>query len=276
LQNVKTTEGEFYDPEQIAQDIKSIFNMGYFDDIEVDVQDTAEGKIVTFMVRERPAIRKILFEGNKEIDNDKIKDVIDLKPYTVIKEKALQENAEKIKALYAEKGYAGTTVSVSIRPVSNQAADVIFEITEGEKVYIKEIAIEGNKAFSDDELEGIMEVSEKKPWWTPSLKNIMGLIQGSAGVLKWDALERDVGRITAFYHNHGYVDAKVGKPRVERKGAELFITIPVEEGERYGTDAGGGLPPAGGRKNCGSRYRSPLCSRNARPEDTCSQSHNPV
>ena len=234
LQNIKTTEGEFYDPRQISEDIKSIYKMGYFDDIEVDVQDTVEGKIVTFLVREKPAIRKIVFEGNKEIDDDKIKDVIDLKPYTVIKEKALQENAEKIKALYAEKGYAGTTVAVSIRPVSNQAADVVFEITEGEKVYIKKIIIEGNKAFSDDDLKGIMEVSEKKPWWTPSLKNIMGLIQGGVGVLKWDALERDVGRITAYYHNHGYVDAKVGKPRVERKGAELFITIPVEEGERYG------------------------------------------
>ncbi len=234
LQNVKTTKGELYDPEIISQDIKSIYSMGYFDDCEVDVEDTAEGKIVTFMVREKPAIRKIVFEGNKEIGSDKIRDVLDLKPYTVIKEKALQENAEKIKALYAEKGYAGTNVTVSIRPVSNQAADVVFEINEGEKVHIKSIVIEGNKAFSDDELKGIMEVSEKKPWWTPSLRNIMGLIQGSAGVLKWDALDRDIGRITAFYHNHGYVDAKVGKPRVERKGAELYIIIPLQEGERYG------------------------------------------
>ncbi len=234
LANIRTEKGAMYDPATIADDIKSIYKMGYFDDVEVDVQDTPEGKVVTFMVREKPAIRKIIFEGNKEIGDDKIKDVLDLKPYTVIKDKSLQENAEKIKALYAEKGYAGTTVAVSIRPVSNQAADVIFEITEGEKVHIKSIKIEGIKAFSQDELKDIMEVTEKKPWWTPSLRNIVGLVKGSAGVLKWDALERDVGRLTAFYHNHGYVDAKVGKPIVERKGAEIHIVIPVHEGERYG------------------------------------------
>ncbi len=234
LQNIQTEKGAVYNPETIAQDIKSIYKMGYFDDVEVDVQDSPQGKIVTYMVREKPAIRKIIFEGNKEIADDKIKDVLDLKPYTVIKDKSLQENAEKIKALYAEKGYAGTTVAVSIRPVSNQAADVIFEINEGEKVHIKSIKIEGAKAFPQNELKGIMEVTEKKPWWTPSLRNIIGMVKGSAGVLKWDALERDLGRLTAFYHNHGYVDAKVGKPRVERKGADIYITIPVHEGERYG------------------------------------------
>ena len=234
LANVKTQKGQLYDPSTIAEDIKSIYKMGYFDDVEVDVQDSSQGKVVTFLVREKPAIRKIIFQGNKEIGDDKIRDVLDLKPYTVIKDKSLQENAEKIKALYAEKGYAGTTVAVSVRPVSNQAADVIFEITEGEKVHIKSIKIEGVKAFSQDELKSIMEVTEKKPWWTPSIRNIVGLVRGSAGILKWDALERDVGRLTAFYHNHGYVDAKVGKPKVERKGAEIYVTIPVHEGQRYG------------------------------------------
>ncbi len=234
LANISTEKGSEYDPKTIAGDIKAIYKMGYFDDVEVDVQDTSAGKIVTFMVREKPAIRRIIFEGNKEIADDKIKDVLDLKPYTVIKDKSLQENAEKIKALYAGKGYAGTTVSVVVRPVSNEAADVVFEITEGKKVHIKSIKIQGAKAFSQDELKGIMEVTEKKPWWTPSLRNIVGLVKGEAGILKWDALERDVGRITAFYHNHGYVDAKVGQPKVERKGADIYITIPVHEGERYG------------------------------------------
>ncbi|RUM92885.1 MAG: outer membrane protein assembly factor BamA [Thermodesulfatator sp.] len=233
IQNISTTKGQKYDPQKIARDIQALYDMGYFDDIEVDVEDSPEGKIVTFMLREKPAIRKILFQGNHEIKDDKLKEVMDLKPYSVIKEKALQENAEKIKALYAEEGYAGTTVTVSIKPVSGQAADVVFDINEGEKVHIKEIDFQGIKAFSADDLRSIMEVSAKKPWWTPSLRNIMGLIKGSAGVLKWDALERDLGRIAAYYHNHGYVDAKVGEPKVKREGADLYITIPVMEGDRY-------------------------------------------
>ncbi len=233
LQNISTAKGQRYDPSKITRDIQSLYDMGYFDDIEVDAEDSSEGKIITFMVREKPAIRKIIFQGNHEIKDDKLQEILDLKPYSVIKEKSLQESAEKIKALYADKGYAGTTVNVSIKPVSGQAADVVFDINEGEKVHINEIKFQGLKAFKPDDLTGIMEVSAKKPWWTPSIRNIMGLIKGSAGVFKWDALERDLGRISAYYHNHGYVDAKVGEPKIKKEGADLYITIPIQEGDRY-------------------------------------------
>ena len=233
MEHIRTAKGEKYDPEQISRDIKDVYKMGYFDDVEVDVRDEPEGRIVTFMLREKPAIRKILIKGNSQIEEKDIREVLNLKPYTVVREKSLQEAAQKIEALYADKGFVGTTVTVSLDRVNDQAADVVFDISEGEEVHIKEIKFDGNKAFSSSDLKGIMEVTEKKPWWTPSLRNIMAMVKGDAGVLKWDALERDVGRITAYYHNHGYVDARVGQPKVVRKETDLYITIPIEEGELY-------------------------------------------
>ena len=234
LQHISLKKGDRFSRKAVSSDIKSVYSMGYFDDIQVDSRETLSGRIITFLVREKPAIRKIRITGNREIDEDKIREVLTVKPYTVIKEEDLKDNADKIKALYSDKGIAGTTVVANIKPVSEEAADVVFEITEGEKVYVKDIIFEGNKTFDADELKDIMEVSEKKPWWTPSLKNIIGMVKGDAGVLKWDALERDLGRINAFYHNHGFIDAKVGRPRVNRKESDLFITIPIFEGERYG------------------------------------------
>jgi len=233
LEHIRTAKGEKYDPEQISKDIKDVYKMGYFDDVEVDVRDEPGGRVVTFMVREKPAIRKIIIKGNSKIEEKDIREVLNLKPYTVVREKSLQEAAQKIEALYSDKGFVDTTVTVSLERINDQAGDVVFEISEGEEVHIKEIKFEGNNAFSADELKSIMEVTEKKPWWTPSLRNIMAMVKGDAGVLKWDALERDAGRITAYYHNHGYIDARVGQPKVVRKGTNLFITIPIEEGEIY-------------------------------------------
>ncbi|MGB9712779.1 MAG: outer membrane protein assembly factor BamA, partial [Dissulfurimicrobium hydrothermale] len=232
--SITTKAGEPFDPQRISSDIKAIYKMGYFDDVQVDVKDGPKGKIVTFLLKEKPAIRDIKIKGNKNIKDDKIKETIGLKPYTVINEKALQEAAQKIKALYEDKGYLGTEVGVSVGNVSGEAADVIFDVTEGQKARIKSIQFQGNKAFSSKELRGLMETSEKKPFWYPSIKNIMAYIKGEEGVLKFDALDRDVGRIAAFYHNHGYVDAVVGQPVVTRKGADIYITIPIEEGDRYG------------------------------------------
>ena len=230
---VTTKKGAQYDPKTLAKDIKAIYGMDFFDDVQVDVEETPAGKRVTFLVREKPSIRKVLIKGNKKIKTDKISDVIDLKQYTIISDQRLKENVEKIKALYAQKGYLDAEVSVSVKRISTEAADVVLDITEGDQILIKKIEIEGNKAFPDDELKDLMEVTEKKPFWTPSLKNIMALFKGSAGALQWDALDRDLARIAAYYHNHGYIDAKVGRPRVRRKGKWLYVTIPVEEGSIY-------------------------------------------
>ncbi len=234
LQTASISKGDLFDPRTIASDIKAIYKMGYFEDVQVEALDGPDGKIVVFWVREKPAIKEIKFVGNKELSEEKIRDVIDLKPYTIINEKALQENVEKIKALYAQKGYMEAVVSVSVKQISEEAANVIFDIQEGDKVQIKKIIIDGNKAFSDEELKELMETMEKKPIWTPSIKNIMAFFKGDVTSLRWDALERDLGRIAAFYHNHGYVEAKVGRPKIKRDGSWLYVTIPVEEGERYG------------------------------------------
>ncbi|MEA3385887.1 MAG: outer membrane protein assembly factor BamA, partial [Thermodesulfobacteriota bacterium] len=234
LQAAGTRAGDFFDPEIIASDIKNIYKMDFFNDVQVDVNESPSCRIVTFIVKEKPAIQEIKLSGNKEISEEKIREIIDLKPYTIIQEKTLQENAEKIKALYMEKGYAGTGVLASVEPVSEQAADVVFEITEGEQVRIKDIEFQGNQAFSDKELEKLLETSEKKSLWIPSWSNIVALFKGDQAVLKQDALERDMGRIAAYYHNRGYVDAKVGRPTVRREDAWLYITIPIEEGSRYG------------------------------------------
>jgi outer membrane protein insertion porin family len=53
------------------------------------------------------------------------------------------------------------------------------------------------------------------------------------GVLQDEKLNTDVDRLTAFYHDNGYMDAKVGTPVVSRAKDGFTIEIPVEEGERY-------------------------------------------
>ncbi len=234
LETAMTRVGDVFEPKTIASDIKAIYKMGFFDDVKVDVSRGPTGRKVTFIVKERPAIRHIKFIGNKKIKKDKIRDAIDLKPYTIINEKTLHENAEKIKALYEGKGYMDATVVASVKRISDEAADVTFKITEGEKTHIKSIKFEGNHVFSDNELKKLMETTEKEPIWTPSLRNILSFFKGDTSVLKWDALDRDLGRIGSYYRNHGYVDVKVGQPTVRRKDSWLYITIPVKEGSRYG------------------------------------------
>ena len=51
-----------------AEDIRAIFSLGFFDDVQVKVEDFEGGVKLTFVVVERPFVRDIVFAGNKKQD----------------------------------------------------------------------------------------------------------------------------------------------------------------------------------------------------------------
>ena len=220
---MQTKEGEIFDPKIIRRDIKSIFKMGFFKDIRVEVEDFPEGEIVKFIVSEKPVIKQIIIEGNKVIKDSDIREVIALKVNSILKEHLITKSVEQIKALYQKEGYFDAQVEYKIIPITSEKVKLTFIIKEGEKAYIKKIIFEGNKAFKDKTLK--KQMKNKERWF-------LSFITGS-GKLKTDELENDVNRIANFYYNHGYINVKIGEPQVERRGTDIYITIPVEEGEQY-------------------------------------------
>ncbi len=222
---MQTREGEVLSPARLRDDLKSIYKMGYFTDVRFDVSDTPEGRVLTVIVAEKPAIKEILTKGNKQVKRDKILEVMDIKPFSVASETAIRENINKIQNLYREKGFYEARINYELQPVTNTEVNLVLKIEEGGKMAIKEINFEGNKAFKDKELLKVMETKERG--FAP-----IAWITGS-GKLSKDTLERDLEKITAFYYNHGYIKARVGEPKIDVKGKWIYITIPVQEGPEY-------------------------------------------
>ncbi len=225
--------GDVFDPAKVRQDIKNIYKLGYFDDVRVDVQKTKEGLVVTYIVREKPVVKRIVYQGNKAIKEKDLKKITELKPYTILNLQKINEAAERIRLLYKEQGYYNTKVEPQVKMLNPREAKVIFKIKEGKKVFIKRINFEGNKAFSDDDLKKLLEISEKGHFsW---LKKIKTFFTGGVapGVYSYGGLYRSLAKIVTFYQNQGYMDVRVDEPRVERHGNWVYITIPIEEGPRY-------------------------------------------
>lgn len=223
MRQVKNRTGDRYDPASLASDLKSIFKMGYFDDISIDVNDSPRGKSVVFAVKEKPVIGRIELEGTSELKEDAVKEVITITPNTIVNPQKVRETAANIRALYKSKGFYSTEVTTQLSHPKEGMVNISFVIEEGSKVYIKEISFVGNQAFQDKELRKIIETSEKGllSWITES------------GFLKREVLEQDVGRLTSFYHNHGYIQAKVGEPSVVLDDKWLYVTFTVYEGDRF-------------------------------------------
>ena len=104
---VQLREGYTLAAWKIQRDIKAIFRSGFFDDIQVDISDadTSGGKIVTFVVDEKPAVREVQISGNKKIEEEDIREVLDIKPFAVLNDADVTLNQSRVRDLYLDKGY---------------------------------------------------------------------------------------------------------------------------------------------------------------------------
>ena len=223
--NIKSKKGEVLKPEQVAEDIKAVYKMGFFEKVEAETADTPAGKVLVFVVQENPTIQEVTITGNKKIKEKDVLAAISTRPFSVVQQNVVAEDVQKIIKLYHQKGYFNAEVKSSIEfPKDPRKAVVTFTINEQGKVLIQSISFTGNKAFSARKLRSIMETKEKMmvlSWFT------------DRGVLQRDILDTDVDRLSVFYHDKGFMDSKVGSPEVAMKDDGFYIKIPVEEGERY-------------------------------------------
>ncbi len=222
---IQSSRGDIFDPSLLDKDLRSIYRMGFFDDVQVDVEEGPGGKKVTFKVSEKPWISRIEFQGNKKADDDELMELAGIDLYSVLNEGKVKESIERLKDYYHKEGYYNVKITDRIEELPANKVALVCMIREGEKVYIDEIRFEGNAKFDDDDLRDLMETSEK---------GIFSFITDS-GFLDRKKLESDLVKVASFYHNHGYIKAKVGEPDISyKRGKGIIIEIKVNEGPQYG------------------------------------------
>ncbi len=221
---VETQPGDGFDVERLNRDLRAIYKMGFFEDISIESEDTPTGRIVTFIVNEKPSITKILFEGIKKGKEKDLLEEAGIKRYTIFDRNEIRQSINRLKEYYFKKGYYNVEITEKIEELPDNAISLTYEINKGEKVYITEINFVGNSEFDDDDLKDNMHTSEK---------NFLFWINNS-GRVDDTALEYDVHNLGVFYRNNGFMNAKVGGPEisVNEKGG-LSLTIEITEGSRY-------------------------------------------
>ncbi|MBW1813665.1 MAG: outer membrane protein assembly factor BamA [Deltaproteobacteria bacterium] len=219
-----TAPGDVFIPKNLSNDLKTVYSMGYFEDVRIEAESTSKGKIIFFKVKEKPTIRKIILKGNSSrFEDEKIKENLNIKTGSILNIFKVQKNVKRIEALYKEKNYHNVKVDYKTVELKNNQADLTFIIEEGEKVRIKTIKFIGNKAYTEKKLKKILKSSERGffSWLT------------SSGDLTREDLNEDIARLAEFYHNNGYIQAKIGEPKVEFKENHIEVTIKIKEGVQF-------------------------------------------
>lgn len=217
--------GETLSSEKTAEDIKNIYKMGYFDDVKVEMEPFEGGIKLIYVVKEKPTIIKIEFQGNKELSDDKLREKIAISAGSIADITLIQDNASRLQSFYEEEGYWSATVVPVVNKVTEDEVTLTYQIIEGNKVRIKRINIIGNKAISSGRIKGVMKTSE---WAIYSFLT-------SSGYYKKNTMNKDIEAIKDLYFNNGYIKAIVADPEIrltdDKKG--MIIDIQISEGDQY-------------------------------------------
>jgi outer membrane protein insertion porin family len=247
LARMFTHIGDAYDPETVERDFNSLWNTGYFENVQIDRADSPKGVILTVIVRERPTIREIHYKGLSSVSESDVLDRFKKAKVPLSVESQYDPTKIKlaetvIKELLAEHGHQFAIIRTDIKTIPPASVSVNFLIKEGPTVKVGHIRFEGNKQVSSRVLRASMK--NLKPIGIPHSIILEDLFARTYDESK---LEEDAERVHYALRDRGYFKASVDTPEThirneggisiftlrKRKGKVIDITIPVEEGDRY-------------------------------------------
>jgi outer membrane protein insertion porin family len=216
--------GDDYTDEKGAAAIRSLFALGLFKDVRLEIN----GDVLVLIVEERPNIAQVEFIGTKEFDKDILRKALrdiglaEGRPF----DKALADRAEQeLKRQYVNRSLYGAEIITTITPSDRNRVNLSFTVVEGDLAKIKELHVIGAKAFDESKLLSQFE-------------------QGTGNWLSWytksdrysrTKLNADLETLRAWYLARGYLEFRIDSTQVaiSPNKQDISITINVTEGDRF-------------------------------------------
>ncbi len=236
LYYVSTKAGQAFDELRLRRDFRRLWDTGFLADCVLDVSDGQRGKIVSFTVRERLRLTRVEFKGSKALSKKDIEEQLkrrqaELRLDAFYDLERVLKVETIIRELLVDAGRPLGTVRREEKPVGAGSVELTFDIDDGPKQQVTQIAFNGNTAFSDAQLKGRMKAIHER--------RLGGLSRSTAFTEeRWN---EDQERLQDFYRSRGYVMAAIGQPVVScldgrhdlSACAHLRLRIPITEGERF-------------------------------------------
>ena len=225
LDTVPVTIGDQIDETDYQRIIRTLFSTGQFDDIQL----RAEGNILYVTVKERPTISSIRIDGNSAIKTENLLGALGsegVSEGSVLKRATLDLITRGLQAQYSQQGRYGATVEVKQKDRPRNRVEIDIDIDEGSSTAISSIEIIGNESFTDAEIRRVFELTEG---------SILSVFTNDNKYTK-EKLQSDLENLESFYKDRGYLQFRLDSSQVSISEdlEELFITLVVSEGDRYG------------------------------------------
>ena len=214
--------GQKINDANISNIVRNLFLTGQYDDVRASQQ----GNTLVISVTPKAIISDVVFEGNKSVPNDALKQNLDTNGFRkgdMLNREKLEEFRKGLEEHYHSVGRYNAKVETIVNPLPNNRAEVKIQVTENDVALLKDITFVGNQAFDSDRLEDQMEL-QPDAWWK---------FFGN----KFDSTQftKDLETIRNYYLDRGYAKAGIANTDVKLNDekTEARVTIDIVEGEKY-------------------------------------------
>ena len=235
---LSSREGEYFNENLLKRDFKVLWSTGFFANIRIEEDQGTSGKIIRITIEENPIVKEITYKTGKKV---KEKDIVEklnendenVLAYSYYSPFKIQRITATIQDLLSEKGLMDGKVDVKTEKKGNNEVEIVFEVNEGPKLRVGEIAFEGRTKLRESTLRGA--ISENRE------HSVLSWIMGKDSY-KPNKLDEDIANLKTRLQEHGYMEAMIGEPRIEditrrtiflKKQTMKKIVIPVDPGYRY-------------------------------------------
>lgn len=213
--------GDTYSDERGSAAIRSLFELGVFKDVRIDIN----GSVLVVIVEERPSIADVDFVGTKEFDKAALQKALrsvglaEGQPY----DKALADRAEQeLRRQYIGRSLYSAQVVTTVTPLERNRVNLTFSVTEGEAARIKEVRVVGNQAFGESTLLDLFDQDSGGwlSWYTKSNQYSRSKFNG------------DLETLRSFYVTRGYLEFRIDSTQVAMSPDRetLTLTVNITEG----------------------------------------------
>ena len=141
-------------------------------------------------------------------------------------DKAQLDRAEQeLKRQYVNRSLYAAEVVTTVTPTERNRVNLTFSVVEGEPAKISEIRIVGAKAFDEDTLKGLFDLSTGgwMSWYTKSNRYSRA------------KLNADIETLKSYYLTRGYLEFRIESTQVAilPNKTDIAITVNMSEGERF-------------------------------------------
>jgi outer membrane protein insertion porin family len=213
--------------EDITKAIDKLWKQGLFSDVKIYATKVKGDSIyLDIYLQEQSRLNKVYYYGINGSQKSDLKDKLDLKVGQKVTKNLLRNSKIVIKKYFAKKGFPYVDVKFKLEDdtLYQNTVDLYISIDKKNKVKIKKIIVDGNKAFSDRKVR--RELKDTKQ------KNFFRFWKASKFIK--EKYQKDKQRLIQKYNDAGYRDAQIVDDSVYRINKKyLNIYLKIKEGPKY-------------------------------------------